>query len=331
MSDVLHPVAGWANWSCRWNSTIDGHVTLRYGRDAPKTAASGQPLTPAGLPGFRREGVKARDDCTVQIKYRHFRGPSDIDQAEVVMVSFTGSQPPQQRCATATHRRDESDTMTSPDRSATAHARLGTRTRPRGEDCGDAEKEQGRWGECVRIVRRGTRPDRGGDRHGSGHDLGALHHRRVHGIPREISIIRFGRNIEQVHVGIGQTAIAPARAAGTILVTVTTPGGTSNEVSYTYLRGLVRLGRRGANACRRPTRVTVKSRSSSWTTTARVLHNPQQRRRDRRIDRADEPDIHHPPTRSHRACDHLRIRGILVRSAEVIYIIGSDGSNEPHP
>ncbi|WP_039825302.1 IPT/TIG domain-containing protein, partial [Nocardia testacea] len=31
------------------------------------------------------------------------------------------------------------------------------------------------------------------------------------------------------------TAIAPSGAAGTILVTVTTPGGTSNGVSYTYL------------------------------------------------------------------------------------------------
>lgn len=100
--DALHPVAGWAGWSCRWNSTIDGHVTVRYDRDAPKTAASGRPLTLAGLAAFRREGVKTRDDCTVQIEYRHFRGPSDIDRVEVVVVSFTSSQPPQQRCATAT-------------------------------------------------------------------------------------------------------------------------------------------------------------------------------------------------------------------------------------
>lgn len=100
--DALHPVAGWAGWSCRWNSTIDGHVTVRYDRDAPKTAASGRPLTLAGLAAFRREGVKARDDCTVQIEYRHFRGPSDIDRVEVVVVSFTGSHSPQQRCETAT-------------------------------------------------------------------------------------------------------------------------------------------------------------------------------------------------------------------------------------
>lgn len=100
--DALHPVPGWAGWSCRWSSTIDGHVTVRYDRDAPKTAASGQPLMLAGLAGFRREGVKARDDCTVQIEYRHFRGPSDIDRVEVVVVSFAGSQPPQQRCTVVT-------------------------------------------------------------------------------------------------------------------------------------------------------------------------------------------------------------------------------------
>ncbi|MEU7764831.1 ice-binding family protein [Nocardia sp. NPDC049190] len=40
------------------------------------------------------------------------------------------------------------------------------------------------------------------------------------------------------------TALTPAHAAGTVLVTVTTPGGTSNGVAYTYVSGLapVNLG-----------------------------------------------------------------------------------------
>ncbi|WP_280370518.1 serine/threonine-protein kinase [Nocardia wallacei] len=98
--DAVHPAAGFGDWSCRWDSTIDGHVTLRYDRDAPKTAAAGQPLLLAGLPAFRRSD---RNDCTVQIEYRRFRGPSGGDHAEVVVIRYAGTPaPPEQRCATVT-------------------------------------------------------------------------------------------------------------------------------------------------------------------------------------------------------------------------------------
>ncbi|MEV5833874.1 serine/threonine-protein kinase [Nocardia sp. NPDC052112] len=100
--DAVHPAPGFARWSCRWNSTIDGHVTVRYDRDAPKTAEAGQPLTLAGLPSFRRSGAKDTDDCIVQIQYRRFRGTSSSDRAEVVVVKFHASQPAEQRCATVT-------------------------------------------------------------------------------------------------------------------------------------------------------------------------------------------------------------------------------------
>ncbi|WP_062991736.1 protein kinase domain-containing protein [Nocardia anaemiae] len=100
--DAVHPAPGFGRWSCRWDSTIDGHVTVRYDRDALKTAESGQPLTLAGLPSFRRSGSKATDDCIVQIQYRGFRGTSSSDRAEVVVVKFYGSQPAEQRCATVT-------------------------------------------------------------------------------------------------------------------------------------------------------------------------------------------------------------------------------------
>lgn len=100
--DAVRPAAGFGRWSCRWNSTIDGHITVRYDRDAPKTAEAGQPLTLAGLPSFRRSGTKDTDDCVVQIQYRRFRGTSSSDRAEVVVVKFWASQPPDQRCATAT-------------------------------------------------------------------------------------------------------------------------------------------------------------------------------------------------------------------------------------
>lgn len=38
----------------------------------------------------------------------------------------------------------------------------------------------------------------------------------VHGIPRENTVIRFGRNIEQVHVGIGQDDLQISRVHGTL-------------------------------------------------------------------------------------------------------------------
>ncbi|WP_433629050.1 protein kinase domain-containing protein [Nocardia sp. CA-120079] len=100
--DAVRPAPGFGRWSCRWDSTIDGHVTVRYDRDSPKTAESGQPLTLAGLPSFRRSGTKNTDDCIVQIQYRSFRGTSSSDRAEVVVVKFYGSQPAEQRCATVT-------------------------------------------------------------------------------------------------------------------------------------------------------------------------------------------------------------------------------------
>ncbi|WP_280261402.1 serine/threonine-protein kinase [Nocardia wallacei] len=98
--DAVHPAAGFGDWSCRWDSTIDGHVTVRYDRDSPKTAAAGQPLTLAGLPGFRR--VEANDDCIVQIQYRIFRATSGGDQAEVVVVKFSGARAPVRQCETVT-------------------------------------------------------------------------------------------------------------------------------------------------------------------------------------------------------------------------------------
>ncbi|MBB5918840.1 serine/threonine-protein kinase [Nocardia transvalensis] len=100
--DAVHPAAGFGNWSCRWDSTIDGHVTVRFDRDPVKTAAAGQPLTLSGFPGFRRSGPKPVDDCVIQLEYRPFRGPTGGLHAEVVVIRFTSAQPPDQRCATVT-------------------------------------------------------------------------------------------------------------------------------------------------------------------------------------------------------------------------------------
>ncbi|WP_280337747.1 serine/threonine-protein kinase [Nocardia wallacei] len=98
--DAVHPAAGFGDWSCRWDSTIDGHLTLRFDRDTLKTAADGQPLLLAGLPAFRRSD---RNDCTVQLEYRRFRGPTGGDRAEVVVIRYAGTPaPPEQRCATVT-------------------------------------------------------------------------------------------------------------------------------------------------------------------------------------------------------------------------------------
>ncbi|GAB2690122.1 serine/threonine-protein kinase [Nocardia thraciensis] len=98
--DATHPSAGFGKWSCRWDSTINGHITVRYDRDSPKTAAAGQPLTLAGLPSFRRE--EENDDCIVQIQYRSFRATSGGDRAEVVVVKFSGARPPARHCETVT-------------------------------------------------------------------------------------------------------------------------------------------------------------------------------------------------------------------------------------
>ncbi|MBF6126565.1 protein kinase [Nocardia brasiliensis] len=100
--DALRPVPGFGNWSCRWNSTIDSHVTVRYDRDPPKTAVDGQPLVLAGLPSFRRAGVTSTDECTVQIQYRDFTGISGDELAEIAVVRFGGAPTPELRCATAT-------------------------------------------------------------------------------------------------------------------------------------------------------------------------------------------------------------------------------------
>ncbi|MFC9897096.1 serine/threonine-protein kinase [Nocardia sp. NPDC127579] len=102
--DAVHPAAGFGGWSCRWNSTIDGHVTLRYDRDAPKTAAAGQPLLLAGLPAFRRSDT---NDCTVQLEYRRFQGPTGGERAEVVVIRYSGSPgSPEHHCAVVTELAD---------------------------------------------------------------------------------------------------------------------------------------------------------------------------------------------------------------------------------
>ncbi|WP_198036959.1 serine/threonine-protein kinase [Nocardia sp. BMG51109] len=100
--DAVHPVVGFGNWSCRWNSTIEGHVTVRYDRDSLKTAADGQPLTLAGLPAFRRSGPTDQNSCVVQIEYRRFRGTSGGDRAEVVVIQYSGAPTTAERCATVT-------------------------------------------------------------------------------------------------------------------------------------------------------------------------------------------------------------------------------------
>ncbi|GAA5063663.1 serine/threonine-protein kinase [Nocardia callitridis] len=100
--DALHPIEGYGRWSCRWNSTIDSHVTVRYDRDALKTAIDGQPLMLSGLPSFRRMGVSENDDCTVQIQYRQFRDVSGNERAEIAVVRFGGAPTPEKRCAVAT-------------------------------------------------------------------------------------------------------------------------------------------------------------------------------------------------------------------------------------
>jgi serine/threonine-protein kinase len=100
--DALHPMPGFGNWSCRWNSTVDnGGVDVFFDRNPPLTADDGQPVKLGGLPSFVTPEFDGPHDCTVRVQYRPYTNITGSQMVELVAVKLFGSQPTKQRCATA--------------------------------------------------------------------------------------------------------------------------------------------------------------------------------------------------------------------------------------
>ncbi|WP_052372867.1 serine/threonine-protein kinase [Amycolatopsis taiwanensis] len=99
--DARHPVPGFGNWSCRWNSSIDGRVDVFYDRNPPLGASDGQPMTLAGRDAFMTPGFDDPKDCTIRTEYRDYYNNPDDHMVELLVVKVVGERPMDQRCETA--------------------------------------------------------------------------------------------------------------------------------------------------------------------------------------------------------------------------------------
>lgn len=99
--DALHPVAGFGQWSCRWNSTIDGAARLMYDRHPPLTATDGQPITLRDRQAFVAPASDSPSDCTIRTEYRPYTNITGQPRVELIVVQVYGTQPMAERCATA--------------------------------------------------------------------------------------------------------------------------------------------------------------------------------------------------------------------------------------
>jgi len=92
----------YAGWMCQWSSPDDTRAEIRFGRNAPYTAADGDPIQVRDrearieAPGYHPEG------CTIKIAHRPYRDGDGETKNEVVLVSVAGmTAPPEQFCGPA--------------------------------------------------------------------------------------------------------------------------------------------------------------------------------------------------------------------------------------